>query len=242
MIKMKKVLKIFDGFSIPVIKELDLNIKKGDFCILIGANGSGKSTITKLISGEYKADSGVIDLQGKVAQVTQDINAGTIAEMTLLENISLILSPKANLAFYERFRKEISEIVSAIGIDLESKLDLPLKFLSGGQRQVVATLMSIYSNREILLLDEHTSALDPKMEKILMDYTAKMISQKSLTTLMITHKMTDAIKYGNRLIMLHQGKIVLDIEGDNKKSLKEEEILSLFHQYEDEILISREEL
>lgn len=241
MIKMKKVLKIFDGFSIPVIKELDLNIKKGDFCILIGANGSGKSTITKLISGEHKADAGVIDLQGKVAQVTQDINAGTIAEMTLLENISLILSSKANLEFYERFRKEISEIVSAIGIDLETKLDLPLKFLSGGQRQVVATLMSIHSNREILLLDEHTSALDPKMEKILMDYTAKMIAQKSLTTLMITHKMTDAIKYGNRLIMLHQGKIVLDIEGDDKKSLKEEELLSLFHQYEDKILISREE-
>ena len=238
MIHITKATKSFQGLFKPVIDELSLSLAREDFCVLIGANGCGKSTLLKMISGEQKADMGEIELGGEVAQVVQDVNLGTVPEMTLLENIALSLFKKPKFLFYRRFKDQVVQKLKALDIGLEAYIDQPLKMLSGGQRQMIATLMAINCGRQILLLDEHTSALDPKMQAILMDYTHKQAKNRGLTTLMITHKMDDAIKYGNRLIMLHQGKIVLDIHGPQKKAMTVQDLLAMFHQYEDQLLIS----
>jgi putative ABC transport system ATP-binding protein len=238
MIVLKNITKSFPGLFRPVLNDVKLSIDPGDFCVLIGSNGCGKSTLLKLISKEYLPDSGTISLSADVAYVTQDVNLGTIPELSLLENITLseIRSPK--LSLYSRCKEEVIKKIKELGIGIEAHLHQPLKMLSGGQRQMVATLMAVNSGRKILLLDEHTSALDPKMQDVLMTYTDQVISKMGITTIMITHKMDEAIKYGNRLIMLHKGKVVLDLNGPKKKKLKVEDLLALFHAYEDQILIS----
>lgn len=238
MINITKVSKSFSGLFKSVLDDIDLSLAQGDFCVLIGANGCGKSTLLKLISGEYKPDFGKIKLKGEVAQVTQDVNLGTVPEMTLLENIALSEITKPKLSFYSRYQDIVIKKLQGLNIGLESYIDQPLKMLSGGQRQTVATLMAINSGSKILLLDEHTSALDPKMQDLLMKYTSKQVVERGLTTIMITHKIDDAITYGNRLIMLHQGKIVFDIRGGQKKAIQVQDLLALFHQYQDQILVS----
>lgn len=236
MLTIKNVKKSFPDLFAPVLNGIDLSLKPGDFCTLIGANGCGKSTLLKLISGEYTADSGSVETNGKVAQVVQDVNLGTIPDMTLLENIALIGTQKPRFSFYKRYKNQTIQKLKGLNISLEDYIDKPLKTLSGGQRQMVATLMAMTSGCKILLLDEHTSALDPKMQHLLMEYTASQVAKLGLTSLMITHRMDDAIKYGNRLVMLHKGKIVLDVSGAEKQTLKAKELIKLFHKYEDETL------
>lgn len=238
MINISKAIKSFQGLFRPVLNEVNLTLEKGDFCVLIGTNGSGKSTLLKLISGEYSADSGEIRCKGNVAQVTQDINLGTVPEITVLENIALSEAKPPKLLFYNRYRNIATHKLKELGVGLENYIDQPMKMLSGGQKQMVATLIAINSGCKILLLDEHTSALDPKTQVILMDYTTKQIAQRNLTTIMVTHKMDDAIKYGNRLMMMHQGKIVMDIHKEQKQSLTVQNLLTLFYQYEDQCLRS----
>lgn len=237
MLELQKVIKSFSGNFNPVLKGINLDLLPGDFCIIIGSNGSGKSTLMKCISGEYAFDSGniVIPKELSIACVTQDINKGTIAEMTLLENMMLskLYNKKAKFKFYSNFTREAIEAVKELGVDLEKYINDPLGNLSGGQRQMIATIMAINSKPDILLLDEHTSALDPKTQNFIMDYTIKNIEKNKITTMMITHKFDDAIAYGNRLIMLHQGEIVIDLKGDEKKKLSVEQLLQIFHQYED---------
>ncbi len=240
MLKLEKIKKTFPGGFEPVLKGIDLTLSPGEFCIVIGSNGSGKSTLMRSISGEYSVDSGKILVKGKalIASVTQDINQGTIAEMTLLENmvLSKLLGKKASFNFYQQQMAEVAVIVKELGIGLENYIDQPLKHLSGGQRQIIATLMAINSKPKILLLDEHTSALDPKMQKLLMEYTANAIAKNNITSLMITHKLDDALRYGDRLIMLHQGQIVFDVNAEEKRALDINKLLELFHIYEDSIL------
>ena len=237
MLKLCGVKKSFPGNFEPILKGIDLALSPGDFTIIIGSNGSGKSTLMRSISGEYSIDSGniIVDAKTMIASVTQDINKGTILEMTLLENMMLgkLLGKSASFSFYQQKSAEIIVILKELGMGLEAYLNQPLKFLSGGQRQMIATLMAIDSKPDILLLDEHTSALDPKMQNLLMEYTAKAIAQNKITALMITHKLDDAIRYGNRLIMLHQGRIVFDAQGKEKRALNVDKVLALFHQYED---------
>ena len=240
MLNLKNIVKTFAGSFKPVLSNLNLHLSKGEFCIIIGSNGSGKSTLMKSISGEYAINSGeiILDKRAIIANVTQDINKGTIPEMSLLENMVLsgLLGKNASFSFYKNKSSKIIEIAKELGIGLESYIDRPLKHLSGGQRQMIATLMAISSSPDLLLLDEHTSALDPKMQNLLMEYTAKAIEKNKITTLMITHKLDDAIRYGDRLIMLHQGKVVFDVRGKEKHSLKIDQLLALFHSYEDSIL------
>ena len=242
MIKLKNIKKSFSNAFKPVLDDINLTINSNDFCVVIGANGSGKSTLLKVINGTYPQDSGSVELEGAVAQVEQDVNQGCIPELTLLENIALSSMKKPKFAFYKRYAPNIVDKIKSLNISLEGYLNQPLKALSGGQRQTIATLMAITSGCNILLLDEHTSALDPKMQLMLMEYTAKQIESLKLTAIMITHKMDDAIKYGNRLIMLHQGKVVLDVAGKAKNSLKVADLLKLFHNYEDEILLHEDNL
>jgi len=238
MINVRKVTKSFQGLFRPILDGISLSVKRGDFCVLIGANGCGKSTLLKLISGEHQADTGDVQLRGDVAQVVQDVNLGTVPEMTLLENMTLSNDKPPKLLFYGRYKNQFIQKIKKLDMGLETFIDQPLKMLSGGQRQMIATLMAIHSGRQILLLDEHTSALDPKMQTLLMEYTYKQAIDRGLTTIMITHKMDDAIQYGNRLMMLHQGKIVLDIQGPQKKAMAVQDLLAMFHQYEDQLLVS----
>lgn len=238
MIHISKITKSFQGLFRPVLNGINLSLEEGDFCVLIGANGCGKSTLLKLISGEYAPDSGEIRRTGNVVQVMQDVNLGTVPEMTLLENIALSETKRPKLLFYSRYRESIIQKLRELDVGLEEYIDQPLKMLSGGQKQMIATLMAINSCSQILLLDEHTSALDPKMQALLMEYTYKKAVTHGLTTIMITHKMDDAIKYGNRLIMLHQGKIVLDLQGAQKQAMTVKDLIAMFHQYEDQLLVS----
>ncbi|GHU16126.1 ABC transporter [Alphaproteobacteria bacterium] len=240
MLQLNNITKSFSGVFEPVLKGIDFSLEPKDFCVVIGANGSGKSTLLKVISGEHKPDSGKIKRRGLISQVVQDVSRGTIPAMTLLENVALsqMRNKKPKFSFYSRYKKEVMEKIEALNIGLEKYIDQPLGALSGGQRQTIATLMAINSGGQILLLDEHTSALDPKMQVTLMEYTVKSVLEQQLTTMMITHNMEDAIRYGNRLIMLHKGRIVVDMKGKEKAELDAKTLLSLFHKYEDQSLLS----
>jgi putative ABC transport system ATP-binding protein len=236
MLQISNVTKSFSGIFEPVLKEVSLSLTEGEFCTVIGANGSGKSTLMKIISGEHFADSGEIRKNGDVAQVVQDVNRGTIPSMTMLENIALSSTKTPRFSFYKRCKNDVMSKIKSLNIGLEKFIDQPLSILSGGQRQTIATLMALNSGGKILLLDEHTSALDPKMQLLLMDYTAKSAQELGLTTIMITHNMEDAVKYGDRLIMMNQGCIVADIRWCEKSQLKIQSLLEMFHKFEDQSL------
>lgn len=237
MLKIENLYKSFPGSTNYALEKINLKLNKEDFCVLIGTNGSGKSTLIKTILGEYNPDLGQIVKEKDlvITSVAQDIEKGTISEMNLLENIviSKLRHKKASFRFYNKYAEEVKEIVAELNIGLEHLIDKPLKFLSGGQRQMVATLMAFITNPDILLLDEHTSALDPKMQKLLMELTDKQVKEKKTACLMITHKLDDALLYGNRLIMMHKGQIVVDLNKQKKESLSLESLLGLFHKYED---------
>ena len=238
MIQLQAVIKSFPGVFQPVLNNITMSFKPGEFTVVIGANGSGKSTLMKMISGEYRPDVGRVSVSAPVAQVVQDVHKGTVPQMTLLENMALSYIKKPQFSFYRRYQADVISIIKQLGLGLEAYLDLPLGQLSGGQRQIIATVMAIHSGRAIVLLDEHTSALDPKMQALLMRYTADAITQQHITALMITHNMNDAIAFGDRLIMLHQGRIVLDVQGQDKRALSVSALLALFHHYEDEDLLA----
>lgn len=235
MLNLTKVYKTYPNNFQPTIKGIDFHLSPGEFCIIIGSNGSGKSTLMRIIAGETSIDSGKVTTNSSVTMVTQDINKGTIPEMTLLENIVLseLSNRNSGLKFYNQYKKNIIKELEGLNLNLEKYIDTPLSNLSGGQRQMIATLMAIHSKAEILLLDEHTSALDPKMQKIVMQYTDQAIKENGLASMMITHKLDDAINYGNRLIMLHNGQIVIDLNKEQKQAMTIEKLLDLFHQYED---------
>ena len=250
MLKISNIYKSFSSQAEPVLSNIDLTIKNGEFCIILGGNGSGKTTLLKIILGEYQPDSGNVYLGKKcitnmhpykramyISSVVQDVSRGAVAEMTLLENItlSLLRGKYSKLCFYKRREQEITKIISEIGLGLEKYIHTKMEFLSGGQKQTIATLMGMLSDTELLLLDEHTSALDPKTQKLLMEYTDKKIKSLGLTTLMVTHNIEDAIKYGDRLVMLHHGKVVLDVKGHSKASLTKENLLQLYHNIEDKM-------
>ncbi|MDR3155696.1 MAG: ATP-binding cassette domain-containing protein [Holosporaceae bacterium] len=237
MLSITNATKSFAGVFEPVLRDINISLREGEFCTVIGANGSGKSTLLKIISGEHRLDSGEICRNGDVSQVVQDVNKGTIPTMTMLENIAMSRMKTPRFSFYKRHRNEIIDKISSLNIGLERFIDQPLSVLSGGQRQTIATLMAMNSGRKILLLDEHTSALDPKMQRLLMEYTAKSVRELGLTTIMITHNMEDAIKYGNRLIMMHRGRIVTDLNGHEKSELKVQSLLEMFHKFEDQNLL-----
>lgn len=236
MLKLENISKTFSNRFKPVLNNLSLMLEKGEFCIILGSNGSGKSTLLRSISGEYLIDSGSINsAKLNIASVTQDVNKGTVPELTLLENICLSSNPNKHsvFQFYSNKRKKAYELLKELNIGLEKFIDLPLSSLSGGQRQIIATLMATHTKPNVLLLDEHTSALDPKNQKLLMEYTAQNITKHNTTTLMVTHRLEDAINYGNRIIMLHEGQIVFDAKDQKKQKLSIKELLELFHDFED---------
>ncbi|CCQ95435.1 ABC transporter, ATP-binding protein [[Clostridium] ultunense Esp] len=256
MLRLNNISKTFNKGNIneqELFKNFSLSIEKGDFISVIGSNGAGKSTLLNLISGKMEVDKGEITLNGvdvtekdeyekckNISRIFQDPSMGTNPSMTIYENLAMAKNKgkKFGLTFLmdkddEEFFKDSLGI---LGLNLEDKLHTPVSQLSGGQRQSLALIMATIGNPDLLLLDEHTAALDPKTSQIVMDITEKVVKEKGLTTIMVTHNIEHAIKYGNRLIMLHLGKKILDIDGNMKKSLTKEELLSLFKDISDKSL------
>lgn len=247
MLKIQNLSKSFHNSYMGenrLFSNLNLNINKGDFVSIIGSNGTGKSTLLNIISGVLKETSGSIYLQGKditkmpehkrtkvISRVFQNPALGTCPSMTVRENLSLALNKGKllNLKYCLRYKRDyLEKILEDISLDLKQLLDVEVKYLSGGQRQALSLIMASICEPEILLLDEHTAALDPKTSSEVMKLTEKIVKEKNIITLMVTHNLKDAIQYGNRLIMLHKGEVIMDLDEEEKKKITIEDILKKF--------------
>ncbi len=250
MLKIENLTKTFNPGTVNekrVIDHLDLEIETGDFITVIGGNGAGKSTLLNLICGVYPADGGKIVLEGQEIQdmpehkrarylgrVFQDPLMGTAAGMQLEENLALAIrrGKRRGLSWgiQDKERAVYREKLAKLGLGLENRMTDKIGLLSGGQRQSVTLLMATLKSPKLLLLDEHTAALDPNTAHIVLNLTDQIIREQNLTTLMITHNMQDAIDHGNRLIMMNKGKIIFDVKGAEKSSLQVEDLLNRFRQ------------
>ena len=258
MLELKNLYKTFNAGTVNekrAIDGLDLTLEDGDFVTIIGGNGAGKSTTLNLIAGVFPADQGNIILDGVditrlpehkrakyLGRVFQDPMMGTAATMGIEENLALAnrrgqrrtLRPGITAQEREKFRKQLA----ALGLGLEDRMTSKVGLLSGGQRQALTLLMATLKKPRLLLLDEHTAALDPKTADKVLQITEEIVARDKLTTLMVTHNMKRAIQYGNRLIMMDAGKVVVDIRGEEKKNLTVRDLLEKFKIDNDRMLLS----
>lgn len=235
------------------LQNVSLKVEDGEFVTIIGGNGSGKSTLMNVIAGVFPLDSGDILIDGNninklteyqrakyLGRVFQDPKQGTASMMSIEENMMIATrrTRRKNLkwGFDKKLREEFIEKLSSLNLGLEKRLDQKVGLLSGGQRQAVTLLMSTLERPNVLLLDEHTAALDPKTARIVLELTNEIVTTQKITTLMITHNMRDAIKYGDRLIMMYGGKIVLDVKGEEKQNLTVEFLLKKFDEMDDLVI------
>ncbi len=250
MIRLENIDKIFNANTInetQLFKGFSLSVNKGEFVSVVGSNGSGKTTMLNIISGSLPIDGGSVLLDGKdisalpeykrarrIGRVFQDPAVGTVPSMTILENLSLAENKGKpyllSLAVNRKKREEFRELVCTLGLGLEDKMDIPVGLLSGGQRQALSLLMSTMTPMDLLLLDEHTAALDPKTADIVMELTDKLVKEKQLTAIMVTHNLRYAVEYGNHLLMMDKGQVVLDKAGAEKEATSIDDILHLFNQ------------
>ena len=248
MLELKEIYKTFNPGTINEKRALNgvsLTLADGDFVTVIGGNGAGKSTLLNLVAGVYTVDRGTISIDGQdvtrlpehkraqfIGRVFQDPMMGTASTMQIEENLALAARRgkarglKAGITASER--KEYRELLKILDLGLEDRLTAKVGLLSGGQRQALTLLMASLVKPKLLLLDEHTAALDPKTAAKVLDATEKIVQRDKLTTLMITHNMRDAIAHGNRLIMMYEGRVAVDVSGEEKKNLTVEQLLSLF--------------
>ena len=250
MLEIKGVYKTFNPGTINEKKALngiDLTLNKGDFVTVIGGNGAGKSTILNMITGVYPVDCGTITIDGVdvtklpehkrakfLGRVFQDPMTGTAADMEIEENLALAArrgKPRTLRNVVTKKEKEqFKELLKMLDLGLENRLTSKVGLLSGGQRQAITLLMATMQNPKLLLLDEHTAALDPQTAAKVLKITDELVREGNITTLMITHNMKDAIRLGNRLIMMYNGKIIYDISGEEKKNLQVSDLLALFEK------------
>ena len=252
MLSLKSIEKRFSVGSVNetvLFSDFDLHIFRGEFVSVVGSNGSGKTTLLNLISGSLACDGGNILLDGKditeqsefrraarIGRVFQDPAMGTVPNMTIFENLSMAankgkpfgLTAALNRKKLDDFRQTVSEL----GLGLEDKMHQQVGSLSGGQRQALSLVMSTLMPLDLLLLDEHTAALDPKTSERIMELTDRIVRKNGITTLMVTHNLHHAVSYGSRLVMLNQGRIRLDVAGEEKKRMRVEDILTVFHETE----------
>jgi len=248
MLKITDLQKTFNAGTInekTALYGLDLHLKDGDFVTVIGGNGAGKSTLLNAIAGVWKPDYGKIEIDGVdvtnipeykrakyLGRVFQDPMKGTAPDMEIAENLAIAArrGTKRKLIWGVRKaeREKYKKLLADLELGLEDRLSSKVGLLSGGQRQAVTLLMASLNRPKLLLLDEHTAALDPKTAAKVLEITDRIVTENNLTTLMITHNMRDAITHGNRLIMMHEGRIVVDVEGEQKSKLTVEDLLALF--------------
>lgn len=250
MLKLEKATKSFN-VGTPnekcVLKKIDLILEEGDFVTVIGGNGAGKSTMLNMIAGVYPIDCGIITLDGKdisldaeferaksIGRVFQDPMMGTAADMQIIENLAMAArrGQRRTLRWgVTKSKKEkYFEAVKSLGLGLEERLTSKVGLLSGGQRQALTLLMATLNQPKLLLLDEHTAALDPATSAKVLAITNKIVTEQNLTTLMVTHNMKDAIDIGNRLIMMYDGHIIYDVKGEEKKNLEVADLLKKFEE------------
>lgn len=250
MLEIAKVSKLFNPGTVDEKTALvgaNLIMKPGDFVTVIGSNGAGKSTLMNIISGVMKPDAGEVRIEGQnisqlteyqrsrwIGRVFQDPMAGTAPRMSIEENLAMAYTRGKSRGFSfgvtrakrEIFKKELQRL----GIGLETRLSAKVGLLSGGERQALSLLMATFTRPQILLLDEHTAALDPARAELITTITESIVRDMNLTTLMVTHNMEQAIRLGNRLIMMDKGRIILDVPEERKKALTVEQLLGEFEQ------------
>ena len=264
MLEIKNVTKVFNKGTPNervALSDVSLTLNDGDFVTVIGGNGAGKSTLMNIIAGTYFVDDGSIFIDDKdvtymkehkrakfLGRVFQDPRMGTATDMQIEENLALASRRGKFRGLFpgirRKERKQYKELLAGLGLGLEDRLTAKVGLLSGGQRQALTLVMATLKKPKLLLLDEHTAALDPKTAKKVLETTEKIVKNENLTTLMITHNMQDAINYGNRLIMMNEGKIVFEIDGEDKKKLTVKELLDKFESTDgfvanDKMLLSK---
>ncbi|SEQ10465.1 putative ABC transport system ATP-binding protein [Lachnospiraceae bacterium RM5] len=248
MLEIRDLHKTFNKGTINekvALNGVSLKLEEGDFCTIIGGNGAGKSTTLNAIAGVWPVDSGAVFIDGKdisglpehkravfLGRVFQDPMTGTAADMQIDENIALALRRgklrTLRWGVTKEEREEFREKLKVLDLGLEDRLSTKVGLLSGGQRQALTLLMATMKKPKLLLLDEHTAALDPKTAAKVLETTDKIVRENKLTTLMVTHNMRHAIDHGNRLIMMSKGRVVVDVKGEQKKNLKVSDLLSMF--------------
>lgn len=250
MLEINNIFKTFNPGTVNekrALNGVNLTLNDGDFCTIIGGNGAGKSTMLNAIAGVWPVDSGAIMIDGKdisalpehkrapyLGRVFQDPMTGTVADMEIIENLAIAArrGKKRGLSWgVKKGEKEkYREMLAEFGLGLEDRMTTKVGLLSGGQRQAITLLMATIQKPKLLLLDEHTAALDPKTAAKVLELSDKIIEENNLTALMVTHNMKDAITHGNRIIMMNNGEIILDISGEEKKQLTVEQLLQKFEQ------------
>lgn len=250
MLKITNLQKTFNPGTVnakTALNGLNLTLEDGDFVTVIGGNGAGKSTMLNAIAGVWKPDFGTIEIDGIdvtnmpehkraefLGRVFQDPMKGTAPDMEIAENLAIAArrGKKRKLIWgvKKAEKEQYKELLATLELGLETRLTSKVGLLSGGQRQAVTLLMATLNRPKLLLLDEHTAALDPKTAAKVLALTDKIVNENKLTTLMITHNMNDAIAHGNRLIMMHEGRIVVDVKGEEKKKLTINQLLNLFEK------------
>lgn len=250
MIKLSNIDKIYNKGTVnetQLFNNFNLEVKKNEFLSIVGSNGSGKTSMLNIICGSIPIDGGDITINGKsiakmkdfqrykkIGRVYQNPAMGTCSSMTILENMSLAdnkgklfdLGRGTNKKRINYYREQLSQL----NLGLEDKMGVKVGLLSGGQRQAMALLMSVMTPIDILILDEHTAALDPKTAEIIMELTNKVVKEKNLTTIMVTHNLMYALNYGNRLIMMHEGNAIMDLNAQEKENAVTQDLLDVFNQ------------
>ena len=251
LLQLQGVSKVFSRGTVDEVLALDnisLGVNAGDFITIIGSNGAGKTTLLNLIAGIFPPERGGLvvvdgtDVTGfrehqrarYVGRVYQDPQIGTAAKMTIAENMSLAFMRGKrrglNVATTKRHREFYREVLVPLGLGLENRLNALVGTLSGGQRQALALVMATMSHPSLLLLDEHTATLDPKTARIVLELSAMIISDEQITTMMVTHNMEVALRYGNRLIMMHKGRIIVDMNHAQRQNLKVSDLVTAFER------------
>lgn len=250
MLEIQNINKVYDAGSVnenAIFNDFSLSIDKGQFVSIIGSNGSGKTTLLNIICGSIPIDSGHILLEGvpigrkpeyqrarSIGRVYQNPATGTCAHLSIWENMSLADNKNKHFGLSRgvnrKRRDDYREMLADLGMGLENRMDQPCGTLSGGQRQALALIMSTLTPIDLLILDEHTAALDPSGSQRVMEITDRLVKRHQLTTLMVTHNLRFAMDYGDRLLMMHEGGILIDRAGAEKATLELDEILDRFNQ------------
>ncbi|MDY6350368.1 MAG: ABC transporter ATP-binding protein [Selenomonas sp.] len=250
MLTIDHISKTFNPNTITekiALRGVSLHLAPGDFVTVIGGNGAGKSTLMNSIAGTYPVDEGKIEIAGTditkwpehkrakfIGRVFQDPMMGTAANMQIEENLAIAArrgkTPTLRWSSTTKDREHYRELLAGLHLGLEDRMQSKVGLLSGGQRQALTLLMATMAEPKLLLLDEHTAALDPKTAEKVLSLTESIVAKQHLTTLMITHNMRDALKYGNRLIMMFEGKILFDVPAEKKKGLQVKDLLEMFEK------------